>query len=256
MENENSRDRWSKFDISAKALAAILLPVVIFYFTYQQQRSNELRLQQEKTSEERKLEQQRMADLAQRNADRVTVHLNHLASNNPNERRLSLQVLSFFARNNQFPDELLAAVILATDDKDPGVANASSATLAQAAKSNPETARAIVKASQSNPNTARVLSDAVTKNPDLATAIKKVEPSSFPQTSLEATSNPQGATVFLVPLMLGNLVGPGGQFRIGTTPVTAQVFPANYACIFELNGRRIARNVSVRSETAKVHVDF
>ena len=130
-------DKWEKFDISTKAIAGILLPVMILlvgnWYTAQQKE----------------------AETAQRNADRLASFLNHLASNNPKERKLSLEVLTYLANSNQMPNELVIPIMSTVNDEDPEVAAAGSAALNQAAASDPEKAKSIVKAATADPEKAK-----------------------------------------------------------------------------------------------------
>ncbi len=160
-------DKWEKFDISTKAIAGILLPVMLLlvgnWYTSQQQRANDARLEHEKE-----------AELAQRNADRVSSFLNHLASNNPKERKLSLEVLAYLANNNQMPDELLIPLISTVNDEDTEVAAAGSAALNQAAASDPEKAKSIVNAATSDPEKAKsIVKAAAGPNTNTETLIVK-----------------------------------------------------------------------------------
>jgi carboxypeptidase family protein len=180
---DEKRDGWVKLDIIAKAIAGILLPIIILIvgnlLTTQQQKANEARLQQQKEADRARLDQQREADQAQHNADRVSVYLNHLASTNPNERKLALQAMAYLADNNQFPKELVGAVIASLDDKDKEVASVGTETLTQAAKSDPQIAQEIVKSAKNNPNKANAITKAAQSSPDLKTTIEKVDRSLF-----------------------------------------------------------------------------
>src|SRR5262245_41495123 len=98
MANEQ-KDGWDKFTIITTVIGSILLPIIIFIV------SNRYTEQQNKDNENR-LAQQREADAAQRNADRVTTLLTHLASNNPQERLLAWRFVAYLAQNNLFPQEL------------------------------------------------------------------------------------------------------------------------------------------------------
>jgi hypothetical protein len=115
---DEPRDKWSKAEVVSKAVGGILLPVILLYvgnlYTSRQEAANNARLAHDQKNE-----------LAQRNADRVTTFLNHLSSNNPTERKLTLQVIAYLAEVNEFPEELLTVVISSADDKDPDVARRS-----------------------------------------------------------------------------------------------------------------------------------
>ncbi|NCQ92837.1 MAG: peptidoglycan-binding protein [Microcystis aeruginosa LG13-03] len=107
---DKKRDIWSKGDIIVKGLSALLLPLVIFCFTRQQQQASEERLRQEKA-----------ADLAQRNADRTANLLKNLASDNKRERLLAINLIGYFADSEQLPSEVkpvLISTFLNDDDLD------------------------------------------------------------------------------------------------------------------------------------------
>lgn len=105
MKNE-TRDGWSKFDISARVVASILIPAAILYFTLQ-----------EKSNEANRLQQQYNQDLAQRNADRAASLLKLLASQNRKERLLAIHIIGYFNNHDQLPPELGPALlaVFATD---------------------------------------------------------------------------------------------------------------------------------------------
>jgi hypothetical protein len=181
--DEEKRDGWSKLDIITKAVAGILLPVIILivghWLTVQQQKANEARLQQQKEADQATRDQQREAEQAQRNADRISTYLNHLASTNPKERKLALQVMSYLADNNQFPKELVGAVIASLDDKDKEVARLSAETLTQAAKSDPQIAQEVVRSAKNNSSKASAITKAAQSSPDLKSTIEKVDRTFF-----------------------------------------------------------------------------
>src|SRR5215471_14408745 len=163
---DEPRDNWSKAEVISKTIGGILLPLILLYvgqlYTSRQDQINNARLEHDQKNE-----------LAQRNADRVTNFLNHLSSNNPTERKLTLQVIAYLAQTNEFPDALLTVVISTVDDKDPDVAREGSTALAQVAQSNPEKAKAIVKAAESNPGMAQSIAAASKTHPELRDTIKK-----------------------------------------------------------------------------------
>jgi hypothetical protein len=88
----NIRDTWDKVDVAAKAVGAvgsIAIPVALFLVGQQIS------------------ERQRVAADKQLQADRVERMLAHLASQNPDEKKLAVRVLEFFVSDRQFPAELL-----------------------------------------------------------------------------------------------------------------------------------------------------
>jgi len=166
---DEPRDKWSKAEVVSKAVGGILLPVILLYvgnlYTSRQETANNARLDHDQKNE-----------LAQRNADRVTTFLNHLSSNNPTERKLTLQVIAYLAEVNEFPEELLTVVISSADDKDPEVAREGSSALARVAASNPDKAKAIAKAAESSPSAAQSVVAAAKLHPELRESIRKVSP--------------------------------------------------------------------------------
>ena len=143
---------WQKLDILGRFAGAILLPIAIWFATTLY------------TSH------QKEAELAQRNADRVASLLNHLASNNPKERKLSLEVLVYLSENNQMPDELLIPLMSTANDEDKDIASAGLAALKQVA-SHPEKATSIVKAAGSNTNTEELIVKTAKSDPTFKDSI-------------------------------------------------------------------------------------
>src|SRR5215472_8293119 len=167
---DEPRDKWSKAEVIGKTIAGIFLPIILLYL------GNMYASKQEKANEARLAHDQK-AEMAQRNADRVGTFLNHLASNNPTERKLTLQVVSYLAQTNEFPEELLTVVISTVDDKDPDVAREGSMALAQVAQSNPDKAKAIAKAAEASDKVAKSVASASDSHPELREAIRKAAPS-------------------------------------------------------------------------------
>ena len=88
-------------------IGSLLLPIVIFVagniYTDQQQRAEAARLAQQKD-----------ADAAQRNADRIAALLTHLASTNANERLLAVRFVDYLIKHELFPKELSQQELLLT----------------------------------------------------------------------------------------------------------------------------------------------
>src|SRR5215472_6934680 len=143
MANE-PRDNWSKAEVIGKTIAGIFLPIILLYvgnlYTSRQEKDTNARLAHEQKNE-----------IDQRNADRVSTFLNHLASNNATERKLTLEVISYLAQINEFPEALLAVVVSTAADSDPEVAHAGVAAVTQVAEASPEKASAVVKAFEASP---------------------------------------------------------------------------------------------------------
>src|SRR5258707_4264167 len=105
---------WAKFDIVVKAMAGVLLPVVIFAIGVRYT-----------------LVQQRSAD-AQRNADRAASLIKSLSSDNKRERTLALSLIQTLDQN-QMTDEMKHAFVTAglTED-DPKLAPGATAAVSNA----------------------------------------------------------------------------------------------------------------------------
>jgi len=99
-ESSSLPDRWLKAEIVGKISAGLLIPIVILiagaWFTRQQEE---------------------VAD-ARRNSDRVAQLLTHLASEEPQERILAIQALSYHQAIHDMPPEIVESLVTtaATDD--------------------------------------------------------------------------------------------------------------------------------------------
>jgi HEAT repeat protein len=115
------RDRWSKAEILLSALGALVMPVVV------------LIVGQWLTAQ-----QQMMAD-ATRQAERLTSLLPPLASDNPRERRLAIEVAGYLAQSGQLPLELVPALVnIVGTDGNAKTAQAASQALANVEQANPQ----------------------------------------------------------------------------------------------------------------------
>lgn len=156
----NERDWWTKFDMVVKALSALLLPLVILlasqWYTAQQKQADNARLAQQKA-----------ADEAQHNTDRVTLLLTHLASENTRQRLLALKFIEYLAQSRQFPEPLLPALISVVDDSDEAVAQAAAETLTQVLNLNPSMTKSVEESAQTNSQARKTLERAVQKSPSL-----------------------------------------------------------------------------------------
>jgi hypothetical protein len=241
------RDVWAKIDIAARLIGSILLPIIILiignWYTSQQQHASEARLKHDKEME-----------LAQRNADRITLFLSYLTSDNPRSRKLSLEILSYFAKNSQFPNELLPAVIASVNDKDVEVGNAGSSTLTQIAKSSRTSAKAIVKAAESQPESAKSVVKATKSNPELVAVFKDADPqSSFTrnlgdEVAVTFLSKPSGAKVSYK-LLLYKYSEERPFIKLSsTTPTKVRLPISSYIFRFELNNKIVEREVKFFGE--------
>jgi hypothetical protein len=115
----DARDAWGKAEVIISAVAAlgsIAIPVALFVV------GNGLSARQQEASA-RQLE-----------ADRVERMLGHLTSDKPDEKKLAVRVLEFFVTENQFPAELLPAVVeIASTDTHEDVADTASEVLQKVA---------------------------------------------------------------------------------------------------------------------------
>jgi hypothetical protein len=114
-----ARDVWGKAEViigAVAALGSIAIPVALFVV------GNGLSARQQEASA-RQLE-----------ADRVERMLGHLASDKPDEKKLAVRVLEFFVSEDQFPAELLPAVVeIASSDTHQDVADTASEVLQKVA---------------------------------------------------------------------------------------------------------------------------
>jgi len=163
MANE-ARDPWTKFDMIVKAMAALLLPIVILI-------ASQWYTKQQKDAENARLAQQKAADEIQHKIDRVTTLLTQLASENTRQRLLALKFIEYLAQSHEFPEELLPALIGVVDDKDEEVADAAAHTLAQVITLNPNLAKSVEVSAQTNPGTKKIIDKALQRSPSLAPLI-------------------------------------------------------------------------------------
>jgi hypothetical protein len=115
-----TRDFWGKVQILTGIVAAVgslAIPVALF------------------TVGNRISERQRSAAEKQLQADRVERMLAHLASEKPDEKKLAVRILEFFVAEQQFPGELLPAVMeIASSDAKEDVAASASRVLQKVAQ--------------------------------------------------------------------------------------------------------------------------
>jgi hypothetical protein len=127
-----TRDSWGKAEViigAVSALGSIAIPVALFVV------GNGL------------AERQRVASDKQLQADRVERMLGHLTSDKPDEKKLAVRVLEFFVSEQQFPGELLPAIIeIASSDAHEDVADTASDVLQKVAQTgDPQVAAAARK---------------------------------------------------------------------------------------------------------------
>lgn len=115
MTPREERDGWGKAEITFGAIGAlgsILIPIALFVL------GRQLTNQQQEQSD------------AQLKADRVERMLSHLASTNDYERKLTIKALGYLASVDQFPRELVSAVVeVASSDSHEDVSNTATAVL-------------------------------------------------------------------------------------------------------------------------------
>src|SRR5258705_8832874 len=156
---DTPNDRWRKFDITAKAVSALLLPLIIglvgHWYTSQQEKASNDRLQQ-----------QQKADTEQHKVDRVAGVLKHLASDSARERLLGTAFVNFLNEHDQAPSEfgpVLTVILKKENDPDVYEAMSGSRVIPQSVESDPKLAQNLAQAAQSNPEKANALA----KNPFL-----------------------------------------------------------------------------------------
>jgi len=114
------RDAWSKIDIVLKALAGVALPIALFWIGHQ------FSVQQEN------------ATVSNRQAERLSSLLAPLASENPTERRIAIEVAAYWAMRDQLPPELVPIITnIAKEDPSATTAQAAAVALLQIEKSDP-----------------------------------------------------------------------------------------------------------------------
>ena len=151
MSNE-ARDSLAKLDIVAKALGALLIPIIIFFVGHQYTSEQSDNNYQQRAMEQKALD-------AQHETDRITLLLTHLSSTNPTEQKLALAFVEYLAHSDQFPTEFLPVVVSTLSDRDATVVQATSQALAEIAKSEPASRDA--------------LANAINRRPDLKSIVKK-----------------------------------------------------------------------------------
>ena len=167
-EPRDGYDRYDRvlntLDIVLKAVGAILLPIIILIV------GNQFTAQQ-KISDDNRLDQQRVTDKAQHDADRMALLLTHLSSTNSKERLLTVHFIEYFTEVKQFPPELLPLILNSVDDGDQQVAAAASTVLAQAITKDADVAKSVANAAEANPATKLAVKNAANSNPSLRKAI-------------------------------------------------------------------------------------
>jgi len=117
----DTRDGWGKLQVLmgvVSALGSVAIPVVLFVVG------------------NRIADRQRLAAERQLQADRVERMLAHLASEKANEKKLAVRVLEFFVSEEEFPRELLPALVeIASSDAKEDVSATASAVLQRVAQS-------------------------------------------------------------------------------------------------------------------------
>jgi hypothetical protein len=94
---------WTRFDIVAKAFAAVGLPVILGLVGY-------WHTQNEKEANRRELAQRDSIAAEERRADRLTSFIQHLSSDNALQRRIAIRVAGELGLRNQLPKELVSTL--------------------------------------------------------------------------------------------------------------------------------------------------
>ena len=202
--SEGPRDGWSKLDIVAKATGSILLPVIILIVgnLYTRQKDE--------------------ADAAQRNADRVTNLLKHLASENNRERLLAISVVNHLVERKQFPHSLGPAVVkIAATDEDKVVRSEASVAVSQAVRADPQLARSGQRAAESSPEAAA----AFARNPRITQTLSEIAESGGAEDKKAASE----ALEFIRNNNPLDLVGRDGEVITVETTATGTILNVTYS---------------------------
>jgi hypothetical protein len=115
------RDGWGKAEVLFSALGAVVMPIVLLVV------GSWLTKQQESTAE------------ATRQAERLTSLMQPLASENPRERQLAIEVAGYLADRGQLPLELVPVLVnIVKSDTDSSTAQAASQALARVEQRTPQ----------------------------------------------------------------------------------------------------------------------
>ena len=96
----DSRDGWAKFEIAARAFAAVGLPLIVGLLGYWHNQS-------EQDANRRDLALRDSIAAQDRRADRLTGLIEHLSSDNPRRRLMAIRVAEQFSLRNQLPPEIV-----------------------------------------------------------------------------------------------------------------------------------------------------
>jgi hypothetical protein len=131
--DDKPRDLWSKLEVVAKAVGAIVVPIVVLLigqgFNDNQRRLNDEQLVIQRQAEVNRLNEQAAADVARQQADRLTLLLSHLGSSDERQRLLAIKVAEHYAASKQLPEEIVPVLIGIAQTGKPQEAAAAVATL-------------------------------------------------------------------------------------------------------------------------------
>ena len=107
------KDRWDKFEIIMKAFIPVVIALVGFQYNRAQQGINTANIAAQSHRDEEN-----------RNADRLTTMIKHLASDNPKERIIAINVANILSLHHQLPTEINSTIIAASKSTDQAEAKA------------------------------------------------------------------------------------------------------------------------------------
>jgi len=157
--SDKPKDRWDKFDIFAKAVSVLLLPVIILIVSQRY-------TSQQKEIDNDRAEREKIAAEQQHSLDRLQLLLSHLASENARERKLAWQFVDYLDQSNQFPYSLLLALYDALQG-DKETAHEAAHALERIIARHPEIAQRIEQDAQSSTDVQNAVENAKRLNPNL-----------------------------------------------------------------------------------------
>ena len=110
---KDRKDRWDKFEIIIRVLIPVVIALVGFQYNRAQQEINTVNITA-----------QAHRDEENRKADRLTAMIKHLASDNPRERTIAINVANVLSLNHKLPAEIKSTIIAASKSSDQAEAKA------------------------------------------------------------------------------------------------------------------------------------
>jgi hypothetical protein len=97
------KEKWDKLDIVFKASIPIVIFLITLFYNHSQQEINNSNIRA-----------QNLRDAENRKADRLTTLIKHLASENPRERTIAIDVANILALHEQLPAEVRSTIVAAS----------------------------------------------------------------------------------------------------------------------------------------------